>query len=119
MDWQNLRDQLAPLRMRWDLAVLANLADSGGPVRPADLIKTINAQSADGQISWKVLEATLRRLEADGYVARQEIPHVPRETRYWLLPRGRRLISALSALSALGTWYGDGDPDADDGVPSA
>lgn len=115
MDWQNLQDRLAPLRMRWDLAVLANLADSDSPVRPADLIKAINAQSADGRISWKVLEARLRRLETTGYVARQEIRHVPRETWYWLLPRGRRLISALALLD---TWFREEDPGVDDDVPS-
>jgi hypothetical protein len=49
VDWQNLRDRLAPLRTRWDLAILVNLADSDAPVRPADLIKAINAQSGDGQ----------------------------------------------------------------------
>jgi hypothetical protein len=43
VDWQNLISRLAPLRARWDVAVLANLADSDGPVRPADLIKAINA----------------------------------------------------------------------------
>jgi hypothetical protein len=51
VDWQNLRERLAPLRMRWDLAVLANLADSDGPLRPTDLIEAINAQSRDGRIS--------------------------------------------------------------------
>jgi len=107
VDWQNLRDRLAPLRSRWDLAVLANLADSDGPVRPADLIKAINAQSGDGQISWKVAEARLRRLQAAGYIARREVRHVPRETRYWLLPRGRRLITALAMLDA---WYDEQDP---------
>jgi hypothetical protein len=56
VDWQNLRNRLVPVRRRWDLAVLANLADSDGGTRPADLIKAINAQSADGHIGWKVLE---------------------------------------------------------------
>jgi DNA-binding HxlR family transcriptional regulator len=116
VDWQNLMSRLAPLRTRWDLAVLANLAGSDTPVRPADLIKTINEQADDGQISWKVLEARLRRLEASGYVARREVPHVPRETRYWLLPRGHHLMRALTLLEA---WYDDQDAGTDDGqVPS-
>ena len=116
MDRQNLRNRLAPVRRRWDLAVLANLADSDGGTRPADLIKAINAQSADGHIGWKVLEDRLRQLEASGYVARREVPHVPRETRYRLLPLGRRLITALSRLEA---WYDDHDPDDEVGdVPS-
>lgn len=102
VDWQNLRERLAPLRTRWDLAVLANLADSDSPVRPTDLIEAINAQSSHGQISWKVLEERLRCLEAAGYVARQEMLHVPRQTRYWLLPPGHQLISAVSMLEA---WY--------------
>jgi DNA-binding HxlR family transcriptional regulator len=116
VDWQNLRERLAPLRMRWDLAVLANLADSGGPVRPTDLIEAINAQSSDGQISWKVLEERLRQLEADGYIARQEVPRVPRETRYWLLPPGHRLISAVTMLDA---WYGKEDTRVNGTAPPA
>ncbi len=102
MDWQNLRDRLAPLRMRWDLAVLANLGDSDGPLRPTDLIEAINAQSSGRQISWKVLEERLKQLEGAGYIARQEVSRIPRETRYWLLPPGRRLISAITMLDE---WY--------------
>ena len=118
MDWQNLMSRLAPLRTRWDVALLANLAGSDRPVRPADLIKAINAQSGDGQLSWKVMEDRLRRLEASGYVARREVLHVPRETRYWLLPRGRRLMGALDLLDA---WYDEQDPGPGpaEGVPPA
>jgi DNA-binding HxlR family transcriptional regulator len=118
VDWQNLRDRLGPLRTRWDLAVLANLADSDGPVRPAALIKAINAQSRDGRISWKVLEARLRRLEAAAYVTRQEIRHVPRETRYSLLTRGHRLIAALAVLD---DWYDEqlAGPGAAGDIPLA
>jgi DNA-binding HxlR family transcriptional regulator len=115
VDWQNLMSQLAPLRTRWDLAVLANLADSDAPVRPADLIKAINEQSDEGQISWKVLEARLRRLQASGYVARREVAHGPRETRYWLLPRGHRLMRALTLLA---TWYDEQDPGTSGDAPS-
>jgi len=114
VDWQNLKRRLAPLRTRWDLAVLANLAGSDVPVRPADLIKAINAQSADGQISWKVMEARLRRLEASGYVGRREVLHAPRETHYWLLPPGYRLIRALTLLDA---WYDEQDPGTSGDTP--
>jgi DNA-binding HxlR family transcriptional regulator len=106
VDWQSLRDRLAPLRTRWDLAILVNLAESHGPVRPADLIKAINTQSSDGLISWKVLEARMRRLEAAGYVAREEVLHVPRETRYWLLRRGRSLLDTVALLD---DWYNEQD----------
>ncbi len=114
LDWQNLIRRLAPLRTRWDVARLANLAGRDGPVRPVDLINAVNAQSDDGQLSWKVMEDRLRHLEASGYIARREVPHGPRESRYWLLPPGRRLLSALELLDA---WYGEQDPGSDGGVP--
>lgn len=110
VDWQNLRNRLAPLHMRWDLAVLVNL-DSDVPVRPTQLIRAINAQSSDGQISWKVLEERLRCLESAGYIAREEVAHVPRETRYWLLTPGRRLIGAATMLEA---WYSREETPAND-----
>ena len=115
MDWQNLIRRLAPLRTRWDVALLANMAGSDAPVRPVDLINAINAQSDDGQLSWKVMEDRLRHLEATGYIARREVPHGPRESRYWLLPRGDRLLSALDLLD---TWYDDQDPGTGGDAPS-
>jgi len=117
VDWQNLRRQLTPLRRQWDLAVLSNLAADGDGTRPADLIKTINAQVRDGrQISWKVLEDRLRLLEATGYVARQEMQNRPRETRYWLLPRALHLIAALGLLE---TWLDQHEPGHGYGLPPA
>jgi DNA-binding HxlR family transcriptional regulator len=108
VDWQNLIRQLTPLRRQWDLAVLSNLTDSGDGTRPAELRKTINAQADDGrQISWKVLGARLRLLEASGYIARQEVTDRPRETRYWLLPPARQLVAALDLLE---TWLDQHDP---------
>lgn len=116
MNWQNLMNRLAPLRKQWDLAVLANLA--AGTQRPGDLIEAINTQAADGRrIGWKVLNDTLRRLETGGYVARQEMPSVPRETRYWLRPPGHRLISAVRLLD---TWYDDNETGDDSpGTPAS
>jgi DNA-binding HxlR family transcriptional regulator len=106
MNWQNLTSWLAPLQTRWDIAVLANLPANGGWTRPADLRDAINSQAGpERQISWKVLRDTLRRLEAEGYIARKEmrVPRVPRETRIWLLDPGRRLITALELLE---DWLG-------------
>ena len=103
MDWPNLTSWLAPVGRRWDIAVLANLPSDGSWARPADLLEAINSQAGpERQISWKVLEETLRRLEADGYIARREMTGVPRQTRYWILDPGRRLVTALTLLEA---WY--------------
>lgn len=107
MNWQKLVRQLAPLRTEWDLAVLSNLADGGDGTRPAKLRKTINAQAGGRQISWKVLGNRLRRLEASGYIARQEIANCPRETRYWLLPPAHHLITMLAVLEA---WIDQHEP---------
>jgi DNA-binding HxlR family transcriptional regulator len=109
VNWQNLMNRLAPLRRQWDLAVLTNLA--AGTERPGDLIDAINSQAGDGRrIGWKVLNDTLRRLERGGYVTRQEMPGVPRETRYWLRPPGHQLLAALRLLD---TWYDDQEPGDD------
>lgn len=116
MDWQNLRSRLAPLRTRWDLAVLANLADSGAPVRPTRLMAAINAQSGDGRISWKVLEERLRCLESAGYIAREEVARVPRETRYRLLAPGSRLVGAVAMLDM---WYAESEARANGPAPPA
>jgi len=101
MDWVNLTSWLAPVGRRWDIAVLANLPPDGNWIRPADLLSAINAQAGpERQISWKVLKETLRRLETGGYIARKEMTRVPRETRYWMLDPGRRLVVALTLLEA-------------------
>jgi len=107
MDWQKLTTWLAPVGRRWDIAVLANLPPDGNWIRPADLLHAINTQVGPGrQVSWKVLKETLRRLEADGYIAHKEMTRVPRETRYWILGPGRRLVTALMLFEA---WYGQDD----------
>ena len=98
-DWRHLKSWLVTVRGKWDLAVLVNL--DRGVERPGDLIETINKQAATN-ISWKVLIATLRRLEHDGYVRHLEISRLPRVTKYWLLPAGHRLVSALARLD---TWF--------------
>jgi DNA-binding HxlR family transcriptional regulator len=103
MDWQKLTTWLAPVGRRWDIAVLANLPFDGNWIRPADLLDAINSQAApEQQISWKVLKETLRRLEAGGFIARKEMTRVPRETRYWMLAPGCRLVTALILLEG---WY--------------
>jgi hypothetical protein len=115
MDWQNLIRRLAPLRTRWDVGTAGQPHGQRRPGPPVDLINAVNAQSDDGQLSWKVMEDRLRHLEATGYIARREVPHGPRESRYWLLPRRRRLLSALDLLD---TWYDEQDPGTGgDGPP--
>jgi DNA-binding HxlR family transcriptional regulator len=101
LDWRDILARLTPVRHRWDLAILANL--EGGIDRPADLLQVINGQAgAERQLSPQVLSGRLRRLEEAGYVGHAEISRIPRRRRYWLRPRGRRLLDALNVLDA---WY--------------
>lgn len=101
LDWRGILARLAPVRHRWDLAILANL--ERGIESPADLLEVINEQVGNGrQLSPQVLSGRLRRLEEASYVGYAETSRIPRRRTYWLLPRGRHLLDALNMLDA---WY--------------
>ena len=51
-----------------------------------------------GGISFKTLSATLKELEADGLVHREEYPQVPPKVEYSLTERGQSLIPMLDQL---------------------
>jgi DNA-binding HxlR family transcriptional regulator len=101
LDWRTVLARLAPVRRRWDLAILANLARDIG--NPAGLLEVINAEAGNGQqLSPQVLSERLRRLGEAGYVGYAEVSRIPRRRKYWLLPRGRHLLDALTQLY---DWY--------------
>jgi DNA-binding HxlR family transcriptional regulator len=101
VNWPRFMRLLAGIRGRWDLAILANLAEGGS--RPTDLLDAINEQAGDGhRLTWKVMRDRLRHLEEAGYVGRCEVRRFPRETRYWATEFAGRLIAKLDALDA---WY--------------
>ena len=55
-----------------------------------------------GEISYKTLSATLKRLEADGLVHREEYPQIPPKVEYSLTERGRSLMPILDQLCVWG-----------------
>lgn len=55
-----------------------------------------------GSISYKTLSATLKELEADQLVHREEYPQIPPKVEYSLTARGRSLIPILDALCEWG-----------------
>lgn len=65
-----------------------------GPRRPADLRQQI------GGISSKVLTETLRRLQANGLVARRAYREAPPRVEYGLTDLGRTLLTPIEALGA-------------------
>ena len=109
MNWQHFIRFLASIRGRWDLAILANLAE--GDARPTDLLDAINDQACDGhRLTWKVMRDRLRHLEDAGYVSRREVRRFPRETHYWATDFAHRLIAELDSLDA---WYTANAPAPD------
>ena len=53
-------------------------------------------------ISFKTLSATLKELEADGLVHREEYPQIPPKVEYSLTERGRSLIPILDQMCIWG-----------------
>jgi DNA-binding HxlR family transcriptional regulator len=99
LDWRAVLEQLRPVRHRWDLAILCHLDDSGG-CRPADLLASINAETAGGQLlSPQVLSARLRELERSGYLQHEDLSVMPLRRFYFLELRGQALISDLLAIA--------------------
>ena len=55
-----------------------------------------------GGISYKTLSATLKELEADGLVHREEYPQIPPKVEYSLTQRGKSLIPILDLMCEWG-----------------
>lgn len=51
-----------------------------------------------GEISYKTLSSTLKELEADKLVRREEYPQIPPKVEYSLTERGQSLIPILNAI---------------------
>jgi DNA-binding HxlR family transcriptional regulator len=79
------------LEGRWKLIILFHLFD-GKVQRYSDFEKLIPG------ISQKMLAQQLRRLEADGIVARKLYPQVPPKMEYRLTDWGQALCPALDGL---------------------
>ncbi len=79
------------LEGRWKLIILFHLFD-GKVRRYSDLEKLIPG------ISQKMLAQQLRRLEADGIVARMSYPEIPPKVEYRLTDWGQAMCPALDAL---------------------
>ena len=86
----NTRVVLDHVTSKWGVLVLAALAD--GTLRWGELRREV-----DG-ISEKMLAATLRTFEADGFVHRVAYPEIPPRVEYSLTDRGRELCEAMSPL---------------------
>jgi len=67
-----------------------------------DVVRFNEMKKYIGEISYKTLSATLKELEADQLVHREEYPQIPPKVEYSLTDRGRSLIPILDALCEWG-----------------
>jgi DNA-binding HxlR family transcriptional regulator len=77
---------------KWTILVVRTL--SAGPMRFSELRRAVSA------ITQKVLTATLRDLERDGFVRRTVTPTIPPRVDYELTRLGRELMVPVNALAA-------------------
>jgi DNA-binding HxlR family transcriptional regulator len=83
---------LAQIGGKWTIFIVTAL--SHGPMRFSELRRSIEG------ISQKMLTATLRDLEKDGFVSRKVTPRIPPRVDYELTEMGRELRVPLKAISA-------------------
>ncbi|WP_217595813.1 helix-turn-helix domain-containing protein [Cohnella sp. GbtcB17] len=80
---------------KWKMAILY-LLSAKQPVRFNEMQRQL------GAVTYKVLSAQLKELEADGLVERVEYPQIPPKVEYSLTPRGQTLLPVLEQLCEWG-----------------
>ena len=86
---------LSLINGKYKMTILYTLMEFG-TVRFNELQKYI------GSISYKTLSATLKELEADRLVHREEYPQIPPKVEYSLTSRGKSLSPILDGLCEWG-----------------
>ncbi|ETT39324.1 MULTISPECIES: helix-turn-helix domain-containing protein [unclassified Paenibacillus] len=80
---------------KWKMAILYLLS-----AKPS--IRFNEMQRQLGAVTYKVLSAQLKELEADGLVKRVEYPQIPPKVEYLLTPKGQTLLPVLEQLCEWG-----------------
>ncbi|WP_167509126.1 winged helix-turn-helix transcriptional regulator [Corallococcus sicarius] len=88
---RSVGDVLGRIGDKWSVLVIVMLAD--GSLRFSELRRAI------GTVSQKMLTATLRGLERDGYLTRTVTPTIPPRVDYALTEMGRDVLTPLNALA--------------------
>ena len=88
-----IRNILARLCGKWPLLVIFTLEKAG-----KEALRFMELQREIPDISQKMLAATLRTLEEDGYVTRNAYPEVPPRVEYALTARAHSLLPHINAL---------------------
>ncbi|ANF95029.1 winged helix-turn-helix transcriptional regulator [Paenibacillus bovis] len=88
---------------KWKMVILYLLA-ARQPVRFNEMHRQI------GAITYKILSAQLKELEADGLVERKEYPQIPPKVEYSLTPKGQTLLPVMEQLCEWGAQNRQPDP---------
>lgn len=88
-----IRNVVARFGNKWSLLVILILSEQE-VLRFNELCRLIP------DISSRVLSATLKNLEADGFLARRVYPEVPPKVEYRLTPLGQSLVPLIAQLTA-------------------
>ena len=131
---------LSAVAGNWNVLILRHLAS--GVTRPSDLLDAVNAElraeqdahradeagtaEGEGLLSRKVMFDTLKRLVTQGLAVRRRAAGYPKRTHYYLTPRGREILEAVSKLDPpesrwpMGSGYADPQPPpgVDPSVPN-
>ncbi|WP_048648367.1 winged helix-turn-helix transcriptional regulator [Nitratireductor soli] len=94
-----ISEVLSLIGNKWTSLIITRLIE--GPMRFNELKRQVHG------ISQKVLTASLRALERDGFVERTEHPTVPPSVEYRLTPFGRELAEPLLTLTRFAAINGE------------
>ena len=96
---RRISDILGRVGDKWTVLVIVQLSE--GPLRFSEIKRRL------GSISQKMLTATLRALERDGFVTRTVYPTVPPRVDYTLTGLGRDLLQPVNAIADWATRNAD------------
>jgi DNA-binding HxlR family transcriptional regulator len=96
---RRISEILARVGDKWTVLVIVQLRE--GSLRFSEIKRRL------GSISQKMLTATLRALERDGFVTRTVHPTVPPRVDYELTALGRDLLQPVTAMSDWATQNAD------------
>jgi len=88
-----IRNILSRISDKWSLLIIFTIHKSG---KSTMRFKELQGEIPD--ISQKMLTATLRTLEVDGYVTRTVYPEVPPHVEYALTLRAKSLLTHINTL---------------------
>ena len=86
---------LSIINGKWKLLIIFNLSRYG-TVRYNELQRMI------GKITYRTLSSTLKEMESDGLIHREEYPQIPPKVEYSLTEKGKSLCPIIRAMCKWG-----------------